>query len=506
MRSPHESGAETSTATSVERPSEGRLEPDEVRRRAASGAAVVGLRGLAIHLLGIGGSVVLARLLAPKDFGAAAVGITLLASLTAIVGAGLGSALIRTSEAPERRDLESVFAIQLAFSVLLSAIAAVALWPFGIVGQVTAVMLGALPIIAFRTPSELVLARNLVFRPLVAVEITESLVYYAWAVSTAALGWGVWSLATAALARAVAGSVMINVIGPVGLLWPRLAWQRTKGILGYGFRFQGFFLVVTAREQALNAGIGGLGGLGALGLWTLANRILQVPFLLFSSLNRVFFPAMSRLVETDEDPRPTIERSAALVATATGLLLVPLAGAAPALVPTVFGARWADAADVLPAACLGLIVGGPVAVAAGTYLWGVGDATTPLWAAAVQTVVWLGITLPLLPAIDMWAVGIGWCAASIVEAALLVRAASRRSQARIWQSLAVPVLLATTAGGVAYAVTANAAATLATTVVGAAIAEGLYLSLLAFVNRRLLTEMLGTTGRALRASLARAAA
>jgi O-antigen/teichoic acid export membrane protein len=299
---------------------------------------------------------------------------------------------------------------------------------------------------------------------------------------------------------------MINVIGPVGLLWPRLAWQRTKGILGYGFRFQGFFLVVTAREQALNAGIGGLGGLGALGLWTLANRILQVPFLLFSSLNRVFFPAMSRLVETDEDPRPTIERSAALVATATGLLLVPLAGAAPALVPTVFGARWADAADVLPAACLGLIVGGPVAVAAGTYLWGVGDATTPLWAAAVQTVVWLGITLPLLPAIDMWAVGIGWCAASIVEAALLVRAASRRSQARIWQSLAVPVLLATTAGGVAYAVTANAAATLATTVVGAAIAEGLYLSLLAFVNRRLLTEMLGTTGRALRASLARAAA
>ncbi|MFL5927916.1 MAG: oligosaccharide flippase family protein, partial [Gaiellaceae bacterium] len=138
---------------------------DDVRSRAAAGAAVVGVRGILVQGVGAGGSIVLARLLAPHQFGAAAIGLTLIGSLTAIVGPGLGSALVRKPEPPDRTDLETVFVLQLLFGLAIAGIAAATLWPFGIVGQVTAVMLAPLPVTAFRAPNELVLSRNLRFRP-----------------------------------------------------------------------------------------------------------------------------------------------------------------------------------------------------------------------------------------------------------------------------------------------------------------------------------------------------
>ena len=59
-------------------------------------------------------------------------------------------------------------------------------------------------------------------------------------------------------------------------------------------------------------------GVPALGVWNVANRILQVPFLLLSSLWRVSFPGMSRLVEARENVGQTIQRVVAMVAVAAG--------------------------------------------------------------------------------------------------------------------------------------------------------------------------------------------
>jgi O-antigen/teichoic acid export membrane protein len=501
-------GAETPTPEAAydgPRGSEGERAAEEIKQRAAAGAAVVGMRGIAFQLFGAAGTICLAHLLAPHELGAAAIGITLLASLTAIVGPGFGSALVRRAEEPERADLETVFALQLGFGLLIAAVAAVALWPFGLVGQVTAVMLAALPLSAFRAPNELLFSRNLVFRPLATVEVAELVVFYAWAVTTAYLGWGVWSLATGALVRMLFGSALMVRIGPAGLLWPRLSRRRARLLLGYGSQMQGFLVVVAAHEQAMNAGVGAIGGLSSLGLWSIANRILQVPFVLFSSLGRVLFPAMSRLVGAGQDLRPTIERSTALVAIATGLVLVPIAGAAPALVPALLGGRWAGAADVLPLAALGLMVGGPVAVIATTYLWGSGDATTPLWAVVAQAVARLSIGLSLLPALGMWGLGIGWCVASVVEAALLAREAERKTGARILRPLILPVVLATTAGGAAWFATDTAGPTLVSAMIGVLLAEGVYVCGVAALRPQLLSQIAGSTGQALRASVARAA-
>jgi peptidoglycan biosynthesis protein MviN/MurJ (putative lipid II flippase) len=158
---------------------------------------------------------------------------------------------------------------------------------------------------------------------------------------------------------------------------------------------------------------------------------MQLPYLLFSSLWRVSYPAMARLLAADEPARPMIERWVGLATVATGLVLAPLAGSATAFVPAVFGSQWTDTASGIPCASAGLMIGGPISVATGGYLYAVGDAATPLRATIAHTIMWLLIAFATLPVLGVAAIGIGWGAGSVVDAVVLGRGAVRHTQARI---------------------------------------------------------------------------
>jgi O-antigen/teichoic acid export membrane protein len=497
-------GRRPSTPEGAGTPASETLSSEDVRRRAAAGAALIAARGVGVQVLAAVGTIVLARLLLPREFGTVAFGLTLATTLGVVLGPGMGSALIRRPEPPQREDLQALFALQLAITTGLAALVAVVALPFGEVGQVTAVMLVALPLAALRTPGVIALERSLSFRRVVLVEIVEAVSFYAWAITTVAIGWGVWGIATGAVARAAIGSGLMIAIAPVPLPRPRFLWDRIRGLFAFGARIQAFDLLSIARDQALNIGIAAVGGLAVLGLWNLANRLLQLPFLLFTSLWRVSFPAMSRLLAAGEDPRPIIERAVVLVAVGTGVLLAPLVGSAPALVPSVLGEKWEEAADVIPTASLGLMVGGPVSVAVAGYLWAAGDASTPLRALIVQGLTWTAVALPLLPLIGVSAVGLGWLAASLAEATLLARRATKRTGARILSALVVPTTVATAAGGAGWVAASTAGTSLASAALGASVAGAVYVVVLFLVRPRLLADALGVTGQALRASVARA--
>jgi peptidoglycan biosynthesis protein MviN/MurJ (putative lipid II flippase) len=135
-----------------------------------------------------------------------------------------------------------------------------------------------------------------------------------------------------------------------------------------------------------------------------------------------------------------IERWVGLAAVATGLVLAPLAGSATAFVPAVFGSQWTDTASVIPCASAGLMIGGPISVATGGYLYAVGDAATPLRATIAHTILWLLIAFATLPVLGVAAIGIGWGAGSVVDAIVLGRGAVRHTQARIAGLLVFPAV------------------------------------------------------------------
>lgn len=480
---------------------EGRLDASEVRRLAVSGAFVVGLRGLGIKALALVGNVFLTRLLVPRDFGVVAFGTTLIVFGTLLADGGLGAALIRRSEQPGRRELQALVALQLLVTGALAVVTAVAAQPFGEAGRVTSVMVLALPLTAFRTPGAILLQRELAFGPIVVVELFEALAYYGWAIATVASGWGVWGLATAAVIRSIAGTAVMARCSPIGLLTPALSWAGIRGIVSFGARYQAVGLVNVVRDEGLNVGTAAIGGLNVLGLWALASRVLQLPFLLFESLWRVSYPAMSRLVATGEDVRATIERTLRLVATATGGVLALLVGAGPSLVPVVFGPQWRDASDILPWASLGLMIGGPVSVAAAGYLYAIGDASTVLRGVLLHTLAWFAVAFPLLPHFGEVVLGVGWLAAGIVEALVLGRAISRRAKARVASLLLVPTSAAVFAAATGWIITSSMRPVLTTPVLGALVAEVAFLAFLMVVDRRMLLDVLAVARRAARMRL-----
>jgi O-antigen/teichoic acid export membrane protein len=448
----------------------------EVRRKALSAVAVVAGRNVGIKIAALGGNIAIARLISPRDFGMVAFGLTILMFVQLLSDGGLGVGLIRRPTEPHSDDLRVLLGFQLILTTVLGAgVALVAVTgPFGPAGLVTATMMPALPILALRVPSSIVLERNLEFAPVVRADIAGEVLFYGWGIATIALGGGVWGLATAAVVKALVGTAVILSMSPIARLTPSYSWRRLRPMLSFGVKFQAVNLVNTGGVQALNFGIAGVGGFTVLGLWTLAWRLGQLPYLLFSTAWRVSFPAAAKLLAAGEQPRRMIERGLSLAAVATGCILAPASGAISPLIPAVFGERWAPVATVLPVAFIALQMSGPVSVASAGYLYAVGDTSTILRAATATSVVWVVVTLPLLPVVGVVAVGIGWAVSSFIEIPIMAVPTHRRTGAKYGRTIVLPWAAATAAGAGGWVVSRSVGHGIAAAVLGGTVSLCLY--------------------------------
>jgi O-antigen/teichoic acid export membrane protein len=467
-----------------------------VRRRASGAVVVVGTRGAAIMLVGLVSTVVLARLLTPRDFGVVAVGLTFMAFIGLLSDGGLGGALIRRAEPPDASELRALLGLQLTVTAVLTAAIAAVSVTLGEGGRVAALMVCAMPVVAFQFPGKITLERELRFRPLAWVEVAQVLSYHGTAVVLVVAGAGVWGIAIGALVRALVGAVGTNLVSPVRILRPTLSWGKARPLMAFGARMQLINGTLLARDQGLNMAIAAVAGVGTLGLYALARRLLEVPYLILSSLWRVSFPAMSQLLAAKQDPGRLVERAFSVALVGTGVVLVGLTGSAPGLVPGVFGAHWSDASQILPGACLGMLVAGSVSIATHGFLYAVGDASAVLRATLASAIAMFASSLPLLPALGAWALGLGLFLSAMVEASLLARSARRRTQVRFGRILAVPAVLAVVSAAAGWSVAVEAGRNLLSGSAGGVVSVGCYLLGLRVLRRAQLAVFLETAGRA----------
>lgn len=422
------------------------LTVEEVKSRAVHGTATLGARSLVTFGLGVVGNLVLARLLVPHDFGLVALGTTIIMFATFVADSGIGAALIGRVEPPETDELRGVLAFQLALIVPFVAVFAVAASAFGEDGLVPALMLTALPIASLRLPNVLVLERRLEYAPIARAEVFEAVAGFVWAVSTVAAGLGVWGLASAAPVRVLVGSAVLIRRGPLGFVAPKWAWQQVRPILRFGVRFQASNLVGAVRDQGLNAGIAAVAGVATLGIWSFAYRIMNIPVLLYLSLWRVGYPAMSRLIAAGENVRPVIERTIGVVAVAFAPVLVGIVASTPALLPALVGDKWDDSTGILIWGCAATIVNAPVSIPCEGYLFAAGQVTRVLLAAAIGAAIWLGLALSLLDPWGASAIGFGWFVMGVVETILLWWWVGRGTGVRIVASMIGPLVVTVAAG------------------------------------------------------------
>ena len=453
----------------------GPLDAAEVRRRAATGAAVLGARGAIVYTLAVGANLVLAGLLDPRDFGVVALGTVLIVAGVHLGELGIGAPLIRREAAPSREELEAVNGLQLALTGLVAIACAGAAPAFGRDGAIVALMVASLPITVLRAPSVIVLERELSYRKIATMDIVEAVAYYLWAVVAVVVGFGVWGLASAVVARAIAGTAMMTAIGPLGLLRPRWSWRHIRPLLSFGAKFQGAMVVTLVRLQGLNVLVAAVAGVATLGVWNLAWRVLQIPIVLLTAVMRVAYPAISRLVGARADARAAVERGLMTLAVLMGAVGVGLVAFAPAL-PTLIGEDWGDVPAVLLWSGVALVVSAPVTVTLTGYLFAADDPGTVAVAALASTIAWFAVTAPLLAEVGAPAVSIGWIAGGVVDGVLLGRAAARRGGVTIGGSLAAPTAVALAATATAWLLADGAGASLLSGMLGMVAGEALLLA------------------------------
>jgi O-antigen/teichoic acid export membrane protein len=176
----------------------------------------------------------LARLLAPADFGLMALAGAAVAIALLFSDLGLSSALMHFP-LPDRATLSTLFWLNLVFSWLLALLFAVSGWPLSILYEqpdLLAILVWlsvSFPIAALGQQFRVLAEKELRFSILAQNEIASAVTGTAVAVAAALAGWGVFALVAALLSTAAINSM--------------LAWWR----LSFGFYPQVFFNLQLAR-------------------------------------------------------------------------------------------------------------------------------------------------------------------------------------------------------------------------------------------------------------------
>jgi PST family polysaccharide transporter len=319
---------------------------------AGKGLAWTGAAKSLAQIVGVGVTLVLARVLTPDDFGLIAMVAVVTGFLTVLGDFGFSAALIQRKDLEERHR-SSVFWLSLCVGVALAAGLAL-LAPLlsqlyrdpRLTGLVRVLAIGFV-IAPLGAVHSALLSRALRFRALALAETVGALVSSGVALALALSGYGVWALAGQLLAQNTGFAVAAALLSG----WrPHFSFER-RAIADLG-RFSanlfGHTLVAYWTGKVDDFLIGRTFGAQPLGLYSRAYSTMMMPVTEIGSvLSRVMFPTFSR---SETDPKALAQMYLKIVAT-IGFVTFPVMFALAVLsrpfILVLFGPQWVGAADVL---------------------------------------------------------------------------------------------------------------------------------------------------------------
>lgn len=293
----------------------------------------------------LGTTIVLARLIAPRDFGLVALASLTIQTVSLFNDLGLGGALI------VGRDLSSkalgtmltlMVGMHVAISLVILATAPLMALAFDqprLTG-VLAALSATVALFGISWFQEALMQRELRFKRRFVAQLTQSATYAVVALALALGGAGVWSIVLGQIAGVSVYAVALFVLVPFHV---RPAFDREEARSafrnGRGFMAQGGLAFLAGNVDYF--AVGRLLGAAPLGLYSMAYRLGELPYYAIADpVARVTFPTFSRMHERDEDLAPrflTVLRLVALVACPLGILL---SGAADPFIRAIFGSEW----------------------------------------------------------------------------------------------------------------------------------------------------------------------
>ena len=328
-----------------------------LRGQFLAGAAWFGIgRGFAF-IVGLGVTAVLARLLAPHDFGLIALASVFIGIAQQARDLGVGQALVQVEHvSPQVQRL--AFSIALVTSLALGAVLVAAAGPIARfsgnpdVAAIVRVLALTFPVSAFSVVPQAMLRRHLTVRGEAIATAAALLAQSALAIVLASLGWGVWALVAGNLIGTVATAIGLALASP----WrPGLQFRGAEraGLVRFGGGVTFSSLLWYAYTNADVLVVGRMLGTSELGLYSMASKISRGPRdKLWALLNPLTLPLFSR---SRSDPRQLGE-ALCKVTTALAIVSLPavagLAAVAHDAVEVVLGPKWLATVPVLQLLCV----------------------------------------------------------------------------------------------------------------------------------------------------------
>ena len=323
-------------------------------RRAAGWQLLAGGTGFGLQMVT---SLVLARLLMPRDFGIVAMATLVTGLATTFRDLGLGQALVQRQEL-EPKHLRAAFWGNAAMGMAICAALVLIAPSLGVYFKEPR-MVPVLQAIAFLfvlSPFSVVpramLQRELNFRTPFFAELPASLSYGAVGITMALLGYNYWSLVAGQLTAAFVRSLALCILTRhVPQVVP--SFRGIRDLFSFGLGATGVSLGHYIAVKIDYFAIGKQLNADALGLYTRAYTFVTYPSMLTSQIGPVFFPAFSRMQHDRSRMHSAFSRVVTVLSMPFFPVLTIAVVAAPELIPTILGEQWTP--SVVPAQILTFI-------------------------------------------------------------------------------------------------------------------------------------------------------
>jgi PST family polysaccharide transporter len=324
---------------------------DRVGSRVIRGGAVTLIAQAAQFILSMAGTVVLARLLTPQDYGLIGMVTVVTGFLTLFKDLGLSQATVQREELTHRQTT-NLFWVNVCASTLVALVAA-SLGPliarfYGEprLSSITMVLAAGFVIGGFTVQHQALLTRQMRFGLLAASSIMAAIVGLAVGIFLAWRGAAYWALVgqqlTVALVTATAAWIFCD--------WRPGLPSRGSGVrelVAFGGNITGFNVVNYFARNGDNLLIGKVWGPAALGLYAKAYQLLLLPLTQINyPVGAVLVPTLSRLAHDPERYRSAFVRALEKLLMITMPGIVFLMVTADWAVRVVLGPQWSEAATI----------------------------------------------------------------------------------------------------------------------------------------------------------------
>ncbi len=323
--------------------------PDLIRRGAFWTTLDVAIGRAAQFALGV----VIARILAPRDFGIFAVALVVHTVIINVSDMGVSAALIRDEDDLADRGAPTVVTLAVASACLLGLLMAVgAPLAARLLGSpkaapAIAVMALTLPLAGLSAVPAAYLRRHFRMDRIFVADMANTASSGILLIILALAGWGPMALAWSWVAGQLLGTVLLLTYRP-GRFTP--GWQRdqVRRLLAFGLPLAGANVIAFSVLNVDYVVVGRVLGATALGLYVLAFNISGWPMNLFGAVVRsVSLPGFAHLQRDGEDMPERFAAALRVVATITLPICFLLGAVGRPLVVTVYGQRWGLAATAL---------------------------------------------------------------------------------------------------------------------------------------------------------------